>query len=194
MSFATGYRGVVGGSVQSAYTDQPGVGVPGMVAFASDNMLKDAVVIGEANGIAAGRGVRLTAVSDDISLQRPNLQALLPAAGSNEAAFAGILLFDEAMQSDENGVPGWADGRMGRIAKNNRAGGRIYVKAVEAVTLTDTVNWVTIAPVDASYAIGEFSPSALGGTTFGTSVAISTARWVSEADAGGVAIIELLGA
>lgn len=194
MSFATGYRGVVGGSVQSAYTDQPGVGVPGMVAFASDNMLKDAVVIGEANGIAAGRGVRLTAVSDDISLQRPNLQALLPAAGSNEAAFAGILLFDEAMQSDENGVPGWADGRMGRIAKNNRAGGRIYVKAVEAVTLTDTVNWVTIAPVDASYAIGEFSPSALGGTTLGTSVAISTARWVSEADAGGVAIIELLGA
>jgi hypothetical protein len=164
-----------------------------MVAFASDLNQYDAFYIGEADGIAAGRGVVLAPVTDDISFQKPNEAAYLPAAGAVAADFAGILAFDEAMQSDENGVPGWAKGRMGRVIRPIRAGGRVYVKVVEAVDHTaDTVNLVIVAGTDELYEAGQFAPAALAGTALaGTSIALSNARWVTSAAAGGLAIIEL---
>jgi len=193
MAFQNGFRGTTGGAVQTAYTDQPGIAVAGQLAFASDLNYCDALYIGQADGIAAGIGVKLTAVADDISFQRPNLQALLPGDADANTTFGGILVFDESMQSDENGVPGLAKGRIGRIAKPGRAGARIYVKCPTAVDHTaDTVNWVTIAPADASRAKGEFCPAALGGGAAGTSVDVSgVARWISSAAAGEVAIVEL---
>lgn len=187
-----GFRGTVGGAVQTAYTDQPGVAVPGQIAFASDLNQCDAHIVGETNGLAAGRGIKLTAISDDISLQRPNSAAFLPGDDDTKAAFAGVVVFDEAMQSDENAVNGWAKGRVARIVKPGRAGGRIYVLAKEDIAVTDTVNWVTIAGTDGLYAKGEFSPDALAGDAeFGTSVALDNARWIAGAAAGGVAILEL---
>lgn len=194
MPFQNGYRGTVGGAVQTAYTDQPGIAVAGQIAFASDLTNHDALFVGETDGIAAGLGVRLTAITDDISLQRPNLQALLPAATSANTAFAGIVVFDESMQSDENGQPGWAKGRVARVVKPGRAGARIYVKAKEAIDpAAATVNWVTIAGTDGLYALGEFAPAALAGNAVaGTSVALTAvARWVTSAAAGEFAIIEL---
>lgn len=196
MSFASGYRGVAGGSVQTAVTDQPGIAVPGMLAFASDLNYCDGLYVGETNGVAAGKGIAVTDVSDDISYQRPNLSINLPADAATKAAFAGIVVFMENMQSDENGVPGWAKGRIAQVARPGRAGARIYVKAVEAVDHTaDSVNWVTVAGTDGLYEKGEFAPAALAGTAAaGTSVAIdaTVARWVTSAPAGGVACIELL--
>ena len=192
MGFSSGYRGTAGGAVQTAYTDQPGIAVPGQIAFASDLNNVDALYVGETNGVAAGVGVAATNLTDDISLQRPNQAVGLPADAATKAAFVGIVVFDESMQSNVNGVPGYAKGRIARIAKPGRAGARIYVKAVEAIDhTTDTVNWVTVAPADASYAKGEFSPAALGGGAAGTSVALDNARWVTSAAAGEVAILEL---
>lgn len=195
MSFSTGFRGNVGGSVQANYTDQPGVGVPGMLAFASDINLADAVYIGEADGIAAGRGVIFNNVVDAISLQRPNVSANLPDAGSVLADFAGIVVFDEQMQSNSDGVPGWAQGRMGRVLRNNRNGGRIYVDAREAIILgTSTVNLVTVGGTDEIYVPGQFAPDALANNAAeGTSIVIGNARWVTSAVAGEIAMLELLG-
>jgi len=193
-SFQNGYRGSVNGSVQTSYTDQPGVSVPGMAAFASDINLRDAYLIGETDGVAAGKGIQLIHQTEaDYNLQHPNMAVYLPNGGEDVTHFGGIVMFDEAMQSDSNGIPGWAKGRVGRVMRPVRNGGRIWVKAVEAVTLDDTVNWVIVAPADESYEVGEFAPSALGGGSAGTSVALPHCKWVVPAAAGGNAMIEMLG-
>lgn len=192
-----GFRGTAGGAVQTNYTDQPGIAYPGQIAFASDTGQMDAFLIGEAEGIACGKGVRLiaNAGAEPGNLQRPDLLAALPAADSAEADFAGFLVFDEGSQSDANGVPGWNKGRNGRVLRNRRSGGRIYVKFNEAATVASTVNWVTVAGTDEKYAIGDIAPAALAGTAeAGTSVAISTAKVITGCAAGGIAIVELLGA
>ena len=193
MSFASGFRGTVSGSVQANYTDQPGVGVAGMLAFASDINLCDAIIVGETNGVAAGRGVTATLnTAAGTNLQRPDRSLFLPAVADDAADLAGIVVFDENMQTDENGVPGWAKGRFARVLRPVRAGGRIYVKAKEAIApATATVNWVTVAGTDGLYAVGEFAPAALAGTAeAGTSVAISTASFVTTAAAGELAMVE----
>ena len=195
MSFASGYRGTVGGAVQTSYTDQPGIAVPGMLAFASDLNFCDAYVVGEANGIAAGRGVKVAAITDSISGQIPNQSIKLPESGDTNAVFAGIMIYDDSMQSDENGVPGWAEGRMARVAKPGRAGARVFVKAVEAVDHTSaSVNLVVAGGSDGIYKAGEFAPAALAGSAAaGYSVSLSAvARWISSSAAGGVACIELI--
>jgi hypothetical protein len=194
MPFQNGYRGVVGGSVQTAVTDQPGVGVPGMLASASDYNFTDSIFVYETNGVAAGRGVVVSLASDDINPQLPSDAITYPNVGSDADSFDGIIVFEEHMQSDENGNPGWAKGRIARVARRFRSGARIWVKAVEDVTVAfDTVNWVTVAPVDGSYAVGEFAPAALAGDDAGTSVALTgVARWVVGGNAGQVACLELL--
>lgn len=196
MTFASGYRGTAHGSVQTTYQDQPGVAVPGMLAFASDYHNTDAIFIGEANGIAAGKGVRLLAANEGLNFQRPPVQAFLPEGDGVEAVaeFGGVVVFDEAMQSDENGVPGWAYGRVARIVRPGRAGGRVYVSAKDTITPgTSTVNWVIVAPADGSYELGDFAPSALGGGDAGTSVALTNCSWVTPAVDGEVAILEMHG-
>ena len=194
MSFASGYRGTAGGSVQTTYTDQPGVAVNGMLAFASDYAQLDSLFIGETLGIRAGAGVRVLAADEGLGFQRPGEAAYLPEGDEAVGDFAGIVVFDEAMQSDENGVPGWAKNRVARILRPGRAGGRVYVKVKdEIVPGTSTVNWVTIPDAAAKYERGDFCPTALGGTTAGTSVVLTNAKWVTGADANGIAMLELFG-
>lgn len=177
MSFSTGYRGEVGGSVQKGgYTDQPGEGVPGMLAFASDINLVDAVYIGEDDGIAAGRGVVFEDVDDLVSLQRPNVSAMLPTGATTADEFQGIVVFDERMNSDADGVPGWQHGRVGRILLNKRSGGRIYVNCPVTVVIDDPVFMQVVA--DADFAVGEFRPSA--SPTPADSIEILTARWITS--------------
>lgn len=156
-----GYRGNKGGAVQTAYTDQPGQAMPGMLAFASDINLTDALYVGETLGLLSGVGIKLSNVSDDISLQRPNLSALLPTAGMAAADFGGILVFDEHMQSDENGNPGYELGRIGRFLRPIRAGGRVYVKVKATVDhTTDDVYWIFTAGT--TFALGDFAPAMEG--------------------------------
>lgn len=193
MSFGSGYRGSVNGSVQANYTDQPGRAVAGMLAFASDINFCDAVLIGETNGIFAGAGVTLAQNTASVyNLQTPDVSASLPTSGTTASNLAGILVFDENMQSNENGIPGYAQGRIGRVLRLNRVKGRVYVDAVEAVVVgTSTVNLVIAAGSNGLYKAGQFAPAALAGdAAHGYSVAISTAKWVSASAAGGVAMIE----
>ena len=196
MPFSNGYRGQVGGAVQTTYTDQPGQGMPGMLAFASDLSQQDAFYIGEADGIQAGAGCILTAVTDAISGQAPNEALALPDNSALTLAdFGGVLLFDEHCQSDELGRPGWAQGRIGRALRNVRAGGRVYVKVQDAVdATTDDVYWCTKAGTDGTYKGGEFLPAALAGSALaGYTVKMTNAKWVTSCAAGGLAIVEFLG-
>ena len=194
MSFASGYRGNANGAVQTSYGDQPGIAVPGMLAFASDINNCDAIFIGETNGIKAGAGVRFVASNEGLGFQRPGMQAFLPEGDEGATEFGGIVVFDEAMQSDENGVPGWANGRVARIVRPSRGGGRIYVEAKAEITVgSSTVNWVTAAPTDASFEVGDFSPTALGGGAAGTSVALTNCSWVVGGAIGEMAMLELHG-
>lgn len=193
-TFSTGYRGAVNGAIQTSVLDQPGVGVPGMLPFASDNDLIDSYIA--AGDVPAGCGVQLIAnAGAATSFQAPPFLAQVPSAHGTLtlADFAGICVFDENMQSNADGAPGWADGRSCRIIRPGRAGGRVFVKAVEDITAsTATVNWVVEAGTDGKYAVGEFSPAALAGSAgAGYSVAITTAKFITSAKAGGVAIIEL---
>lgn len=189
MSFATGFRGTAQGSVQSNYTDQPGVAVPGMVAFASDLNMIDAYFVGDDNGIGCGLGVKLAQnTAAAYNLQAPDQAAFLPAdAGETVASFAGVLVFDESAQCDESGIPGYPKGRVARVLRPGRSGGRIWVKTPAAGVITDKV-WWTIA-ASAGHALGEFTAADLGN---GDSVDLSTvAKWVTPAVAGGLAMIEL---
>jgi hypothetical protein len=191
-----GFRGSVGtaGAVQTTYNDQPGVAVPGMLAFASDLANTDGIFIGGDTGIAAGRGVVFSALAQASDLQRPNLSAVLPTVATAAGDLDGILVFDETMQSDSNGVPGWNPGRVGRILRPAGAGGRVYLKAVDAFTLASTVNLVTVAGTDGKYQVGEFAPAALAGdATHGTSVACSNGTVEAPAAAGGVVLVNFKG-
>src|ERR1039457_4026132 len=122
-----GFRGNVNGCVQSVITDQPGAAVPGMLAFASDNDLVDSFNVG-AGGVFAGAGVCLPYPTNSVfRTQQPNQLATLPITGKALADFGGVVVFDENMQSDATGIPGWDAGRNCRVLKRNRAGGRIWV-------------------------------------------------------------------
>jgi len=198
MTFASGYRGVTNGSVQTAYQDQPGRGYAGMLAFASDLNNCDAVFIGETDGIRAGAGVRFLESDEGLQFQRPPVSAYLPEGDEEATEFAGIIVFDEAMQSDENGVPGWANGRVARVLRPGRAGGRIYVAVKDDIVLASaTVNWVIAVDTAEKYQLGDFCPTALGGGAAGTSVALTNATWVTpatvDANGNGIAVLELHG-
>jgi hypothetical protein len=196
--FSDGFRGSVNGAVQTTYADQPGQAIAGMLAFASDINNCDAVFIGETNGIEAGKGVQFIIGDEGLGFQRPAVLAYLPDGDEAAAEMAGIVVFDEAMQSmaDGDGDPinGWAKGRVARILRPGRGGGRIYVKAKEAVVPgTSTVNWVIAVGSDAKYELGEFAPGVLNSGTVGTTVAIANAKWITAAAAGEVAMLELYG-
>jgi hypothetical protein len=192
----TGFRGAVNGSIQTVVTDQPGLGVPGELCFASDDNLVDSYRV--AGDVFCGGGVQLvndaSGATPGTNFQLPGQLAQLPnATNLTLADFDGIVVFNENCQSNANGQPGWSNGRVARVLRPGRSGGRIWLKAVEAVDKTTaTVNWVVEAGTDGLYAAGEFAPAALAGSAgAGYSVAITTAKVISSAAAGGVFAIEL---
>lgn len=156
-----GFRGIRGGSVQSGYFDQPGVAVPGMLAFASDKYLLDTVMVGA--DVLAGVGVVGANPTDSPQLYQRPIFTISPPAGTETLAsqLVGVVVFDEAMQSDENGNPGWSAQRTARILRVNRVGGRIYVnQRLPVVVGSSTVNWVIKAGrmQGVAHGAGEFSP------------------------------------
>jgi hypothetical protein len=191
--FSDGFRGTVMGSVQTTYADQPSQGVPGMLAFASDENWTDAVLIGETNGIEAGKGVAYVKQTEGVTLfQAPLVLAYLPDGDEAATTLQGILVWEPAMQSmadaDGNPISGWAKGRVGRVMRRGRA----YVRANDEILPgSSTVNWVITAGSDGKYEVGEFAPGVLNSGTVGTTVAITNAQWYTDADANGIAIIEL---
>lgn len=190
---ATGFRGTVQGAVQTTVNDTFGQGVPGMIPFSNELLNIYSYLV--AGFVFAGAGVQLVANAGAVTqLQLPGQLAQLPnATNLTIADFGGIVVFNENMQSNADGIPGWADGRSARILRPGRSGGPIYLQAVDAVDkATATVNWVISAGTDGKWAAGEFAPAALAGSAgAGYSVAITTAKVISSCAAGGIYAIEL---
>jgi len=176
----TGYRGAVGGSIQTNYTDQPGRGVPGMMAYVSEEGIANimSVVVDSANGVYAGRGVIKTWITPGTGdLNTPALSVGPPASGSAIADFAGTVLFDEGMQSDTAGLNGWADGKYARILRPKRQGGTVMVKVFDTIAVTDTVYMCTVADTAGVYAPGDFTnQNTASGGTFISLATIATWR------------------
>lgn len=201
-TMASGFRGTQNGYVQNMITDQPGFGVPGMLPYASDNTLVDSFIVGA--DVFAGAGCILlpnsaftspALIDSPVNYQTPPELMALPSAAQSPSGlalynFAGVVVFNENMQSNSSGYPGWAQGRVGQLLRPNRAGGRIFVVARETIVPgTSTVNWIVVGDTAGLYAAGEFAPEAYS-TNSATSVAITTAKWITPAVAGGIAIIE----
>ena len=204
--FNRGYYGIAGGAVQAAYDDQPGIAVPGELAYASDLNMCDALVVGDANGVPAGYGVKRVSITADdaVSMQTPLDALFLPgntvgtawgvngaAGGETIASFAGIVVFDETMQSNSSGQPGWDTGRMAMVVRPHRSGGRVWIYCLEAMTKGNNIWWVTAGGTAASgavYTAGMFADhNPAGGVT---AVQITTAFLITSGIAGGVALVE----
>lgn len=162
MTFISGFRGTVNGAVQAYnnYTDQPGVGIPGMLVNASDYNYTDSFLVAEANGIRAGKGIVLNAETATIDIHNPPLVVNLPTNTVTAATFGGITVFDQAMQTDDTGHPGWAFGRNCRVLRPGKEGGRIWVPILDNVAIGNGVNLVHTAT--GSYNPGDFSPTSQG--------------------------------
>lgn len=195
MSFDTGFRGTSMGSIQTVYNDQPALAMPGMLAFASDLDMCDAAHVSEANGVGSGKGVVFAALTDTVNLSLPPLSVQYPGSGSALANFAGFVVLDEGMQCDSSGNPGWGFGKMAQILRAQRAGGRIWLPVKEAIIVgSSTLNLVIVAGTTngVAYVPGDICPAALAGTSYGTSIDLSSIGvFKTAAAAGGFAMVEL---
>lgn len=188
-----GFRGTYHGAVQTKVTDQPNVGVPGSLAYASDYAEVFAYEVGEEGGILCGAAVKLVQKTESsTNLQRPNQAIFLPEGDETEADFGGIALFEQTAQTTTAGLPGFEAGRYMRVLRPKRAGGNVYVKVKEAVEAGDKVFWciaedtfggVTLEPGDL---INDIT-----GRVAGSFVELTKAEFATSAAAGGLAIVEL---
>ena len=192
MSF-DGFAGTRMGAVQTTYRDQPGVALAGQLAFASDINKCDSIFIGETEGIAAGRGVRMLSGNDGLNFQNPPELAYLPEGDEAVAEFGGIVVFEQTMRSSSTGVNGWNKYDVAKILRPG-VGGRIWVPVKDSIVPgTSTVNWVIIVDQAGKYELGEFCPTALATGAAGTSVALTNCKWITRVTTSGLAMMEIFG-
>jgi len=191
------YHGTKFGFVQSAVYDQMGVSLAGRLANASDINLCDAYSIGESNGVIVGRGVALSAIS---GVKKPGIndkEVKLPTTSSVLADFAGVLVRTDTGRTDADGNNYMGYQEVGTVLRSARVGGRIWVKAYDAITTGGNIYWIIANRVDADQEIGGFAGSAITGTVGGVSVTdtvqLTNVKVVAGAAAGELALIELLG-
>ena len=181
------YHGTKFGFVQSAVYDQMGVSLEGRLANASDINLCDAVSVGETNGIGVGLGVVVSALSGAI---KPGINALelkLPTGTSTAADFAGILVRTDTGRTDADGNNYMGNKEIGTLLRSNRVGGRIWIKAQDAVTAGSPLHWVIADTASSGKKIGGFVGTAVANDT----VELKGVKVLTSASAGELALIEL---
>ena len=189
------YHGTKFGFVQSAVYDQMGVSLEGRLANASDINLCDAYTIGEANGIGVGLGVSLSAVSGAIKPGINSEQVKLPTTSSLASDFAGILVRTDTGRTDANGKNYMGYQEVGTVLRKSRVGGRIWIKAYNAITAGSNLYWIIANRVNSAQPVGGFAGSAITGTVGGVSVTdtvqLTEVRVITSAAAGELALIEI---
>lgn len=185
------YRGVVQGSVQTGYFDQPAEGYPGQLATITDPNMIDGFIVNSAGVLTPGLGVianaNLSIASNDYGNIPSPYDVRLPTGGDTFAEFVGVAVRDSAMPNSDAGAPQWEGSTMAPVLRQ----GRIYVTTNEAVTAGAAVR-MYITDTDAHGApIGSFRTSAA--STPADAIAITNARFYRAA-AAGLAIIEIISA
>ena len=149
----------------------------------------DSGAVNIAAGIKFGLGVVLAAVANP-ARQGVNVEAAtLPAGAEVEAAFGGIVLRSTVGQCDENGNGYVAYKKMAAVAKPNRAGFRVWVKANQTdIAYGDDVYWIIADETDHGFDIGSFSNVAIaeGGDT--DTVKLTEGKFVSGVQNGMVLV------
>lgn len=180
------YHGTKFGFVQSAVYDQMGVSLEGRLANASDINLCDAVSVGETNGIGVGLGVAVAS----LSAMKPGInsdQLKLPTAASTAADFAGILVRTDTGRTDADGNNYMGYKEIGTLLRKDRVGGRIWIKAQDAITTGGNLYWVVADTAGSGKKIGGF----MGSNVSGDTVLIPGVKVVAGAAAGKLALIEV---
>lgn len=181
------YHGTKFGFVQDAVYDQMGISQEGRLANASDINLCDAVSIGEENGIGVGLGVSISTISGAIKPGINSDQLKLPTSESTAADFAGILVCTDTGHTDADGRNYMAHKEMGTLLRKERVGGRIWIKAQDAITTGGNLYWVIADTANSGKKIGGFVGTAVANDT----VLVPGVKVVAGAAAGKLALIEV---
>lgn len=188
----TTYTGTPFGAINDKYVDQMGTALPGDFAFASDNVLADSIIVDEANGIPFGYGVikayNTTAARAGIA----NITVKLPVGTESATDFAGIIVRSNAGQTNADGVAMVADGRTALVAKPNRAGLRMWVKAQATIAAGDDVFWIVKDDTGHGLPVGTFTNAAITVSGETDTVALTTAKFISAGSvASGIVLMEM---
>lgn len=185
------YTGTPFGTINAAYYDQMGTALAGDLANASDSVLADSIAVSETNGIPFGAGV----IVDYVASYREGIDnrvVSLPAGSETEDDFAGIVVRANTGQTDSSGVAMVADTRMALVARPNRDGFRMWVKAQSTITAGDDVYWIIKDDTGHGLPIGSFYNAAItvSGTT--DTVHLTKAQFKSGSTvAKGIALVEM---
>lgn len=183
------YQGSKFGFVQSAVYDQMSISQEGRLANASDINLCDGVSIGESAGIGVGLGVTVAAISGALKAGINDECLKLPVAASTAEKFAGILVATDTCRTDEAGHNYIGEKEIGTLLRCDRVGGRIWVKAQEALTKGSAIYWIVADTTSHGLEVGGFTGTAHSTDT----VALSGLVVKSSADAGKLALVEIVG-
>lgn len=181
------YHGTKFGFVQGAVYDQMGISLEGRLANASDINLCDAITIGETAGIGVGLGVSVAALSGAKKPGINDTQLKLPTSDSTAADFAGILVRTDTGRTDADGKNYMGYQEIGTLLRKERVGGRIWVKAYNAITTGGKLYWIINNTQNSNEPIGGFAGSAITNDT----VELSGVKVVAGAAADGLALIEV---
>lgn len=181
------YQGTKFGFVQSAIYDQMGISQEGRLANASDINLCDGLSVGETNGIGVGLGVTVAALSGAKKAGINDECVKLPTSSATYADFAGILIATDTCRTNEAGRNYIAKEEIGTVLRSKRVGGRVWVKAQEALTKGQAIYWIVNNATGHSLEIGGFTGTAHSSDT----VELSGLAVKSSAAAGELALVEI---
>jgi hypothetical protein len=167
------------GTIQTSYPNQMGTALLGDLASPIDQTNYDSVPVNEADGIYFGVGVVLTPAASPVREGINVYEASLPDGAETEDDFGGIVLRTTVGQCDVNGVGYVENDRVAAVAKPNRAGFKVWVKANEDdIAAGDDVYWIIQDTTEHGFDIGSFTNAAIvDGTT--DTVKLTTGKFVS---------------
>ncbi|HBG77261.1 MAG TPA: hypothetical protein DDW84_00215 [Phycisphaerales bacterium] len=190
------FTGTEFGSVQSTYPNQMGTALIGDLASPLSQSNVENVPVSETDGIKFGLGVVLTPVTSPVREGVNGYQAALPGSAFAEADFGGIVLRTAVGQCDANGNGYVAQKRIAAVAKPNRGGFKVWVKAnYSDVAADDDVYLIIKDEVTPAHGfdIGSFSNKVITSGADGTlkidTVKLTTGKFISNV-VNGMALVE----
>ena len=127
------YIPVKNGFSQNSYPDQQGAYLAGSLAFASDNTLIDAFIVGEVNeqGLEAGMAVVATPAPAVLRAGINEELVSKPAGSSTADDIVGVVARNQQMGSNAAGRACYFSGDVCNVARTGRSGARICVQLVD---------------------------------------------------------------
>lgn len=178
------YTPVRNGFAQSTYLDQQGTALAGSLAFASDENLVDAFIVGDVgdDGLEAGLAV-IAALATDVQRTGLNEQVVTaPAPDTTAAQIIGVMVRNQQMRSNKAGRACCFAQDLCNVARTGRSGARIWVQIADGAQ--PAVDGAVFVHTDAANA-GKFASAA------DTGIIALTNMLFKSAAVDGIALVEL---